>query len=230
MFTKEISFTLPVAIVLYEFMFFESGLKSRAKRLLPYLLIVPTVPLLVSATDFEMYSGRQLVDILARATGSATQTEITSWEYYLTQLRLMPTYLRLLFLPINQNLDYDYPIARSLFEFPALLSFIGYLGLWAGGLLLARRKPVVSFGLLWFLLTLTPISLGIALLDLRLGDPMFEHRLYLPSVGLIVLGAASIVRLAQWRRALIPVIVALCLAFGGVAYARNSVWADEIML
>jgi len=148
-------------------------------------------------------------------------------QYALTQFKVHWTYIRLLIFPVNQNLDYSYPVAKSLFELPAMLSFLGYLGLWAGGGLLARKRPVAAFGLLWFLVALMPVSFAVALLDLRLGDVIFEHRFYLPSVGLIVLAAVALVRLARGRRALVPAIVALCLVLGGAAYARNSVWADE---
>ena len=45
-------------------------------------------------------------------------------HYLLTQFRVMVTYIRLVFLPFNQNLDYDYPIFKSIFELPVLISFL----------------------------------------------------------------------------------------------------------
>ena len=39
------------------------------------------------------------------------------------------TYIRLLFLPFGQNLDYDYAASYSLFELPTLLSFIFLVGI-----------------------------------------------------------------------------------------------------
>jgi len=36
-------------------------------------------------------------------------------EYLITQLRVIVTYLRLLVFPMNQNLDYDYPLFDSFF-------------------------------------------------------------------------------------------------------------------
>jgi len=151
---------------------------------------------------------------------------IPPMQYALTQFYVHWTYIRLLILPMNQSLDYSYPIAKFLFEVPTLLPFAGYLGLWASSLYIARKRPVASFGMLWFLVILLPISFGVALLDLRLGDVIFEHRLYLPSIGLIVLASMSLVRLARNRKAMVPIIAAFCLVLGAAAYARNSVWAD----
>jgi hypothetical protein len=42
--TKQIAFTLPLAVVLYEFMFFHDTIKRRALRLLPFLLTLLIIP------------------------------------------------------------------------------------------------------------------------------------------------------------------------------------------
>ena len=49
---------------------------------------------------------------------------ISSMHYLLTQFRVMVTYIRLSFFPFHQNLDYDYPVYKSIFEFPVLVSFL----------------------------------------------------------------------------------------------------------
>jgi Flp pilus assembly protein TadD len=234
MFTKEISFTLPLAIALYEFMFFEPGLKSRAKRLLPYFLIMPTVPLLVSATDFEMYSGRQLVDILTKATAEITQTEITSWEYFLTQLRIIPTYLRLLFLPINQNLDYNYPIYNTFLNVTVLISFVFLASIAGLGVVLLRRSArtdpslrLVSFGIFWFFITLSVESSFIALVDV-----IYEHRLYLPGMAVFPAFAAGVyytTKKFSSKKTLVTVAVcvAVVISLAIASHERNEVWKTK---
>jgi Tfp pilus assembly protein PilF len=155
-------------------------------------------------------------------------------EYIYTQFNVHATYLRLLVLPINQNLDYDYPIARALFELPTLLSFMGYLGLWAAGILLVKKRPMVSFGVLWFVVTLVPISFAVAFMGLRLGNPIFEHRAYLPSAGAIVAAVWGLVVLTEKSEALrkgaVSLLVALAVVFSIAAYVRNGVWRSEVSL
>jgi len=148
-------------------------------------------------------------------------------DYFLTQFNVHWTYLRLLVLPINQNLDYDYPLARTLFGFPAIFSFLGYMALWAGAILPARRRPLPSFTALWFLVTLLPISFIVTMMDLTLDDVIFEHRLYLSSAGLIVLFAAAAVRLSAKQRIAIPAIAMIALTLGIAAHTRNAVWLDK---
>jgi hypothetical protein len=155
-------------------------------------------------------------------------------EYVFTQINAHATYLRLLVLPINQNLDYDYPIARALFELPTLLSFVGYLGLWAVGILLVKKRPMISFGVLWFVATLVPISFAVAFMGLRLGNPIFEHRAYLPSAGAIVAAVWMLVMLTEKNEAMkkgaVSVFVMLAILFSVAAYVRNDVWRSEISL
>jgi Flp pilus assembly protein TadD len=232
MFTKEIAFTLPVAIALYEFMFFGSGLKGSVKRLLPYLLLMPIIPFLVLSNS-EMNPGRPLVDIIARAI--TAQLEITSWEYFLTQLRIMPTYLRLTVLPINQNLDYDYPVYNTFLNANVLLSFVFLAGIAGLGAVLVRRsartEPVlrlVSFGIFWFFITLSVESSFIVLDDL-----IFEHRLYLPNAGIIVAAVTAVTHLIEkssGRKTLAAAMVCAALLpvlLGSATYARNSVWESN---
>jgi len=152
-------------------------------------------------------------------------------HYIITQFKVHWTYLRLLVLPIGQNADYDYPISRSLFNPAALIAFVGYAGLWAGAVLKARKRPLFSFGVLWFLVTLIPISFGVSLMSLRLGNVIFEHRVYLPSAGAIVAGVWAVLLLTKGRerarKAAVSALVVMSLVFAVAAHARNTVWFTD---
>jgi hypothetical protein len=117
--TKEIAFTLPLAVVLYEWIFFQVPWRKRVLVLLPVLLTLIIVPLSVMGTDKPL--GEVLSDLSEK---SRIQTDIPRWDYLVTQMRVITTYIRLIFLPVNQNLDYDYPVYRSLFDPPVLMSFL----------------------------------------------------------------------------------------------------------
>ena len=56
---------------------------------------------------------------------------LSTQDYLLTQFRVIVTYLRLLVLPIKQNLDYDYPVYREFFTPPVLLSFLLLVAIFA---------------------------------------------------------------------------------------------------
>jgi len=119
MLTKPIAITLPLAMVLYEISFFRGAWKRRLLCLLPLLATLPIVPLTVlnfsgSATNVILDAGEQL------RAGSG----LSRLEYLYTQFRVIVTYLRLLVLPTNQNLDYDYPTYTTFFTPPVFLSFL----------------------------------------------------------------------------------------------------------
>jgi Flp pilus assembly protein TadD len=116
--TKEIAFTLPVIILMYEFFFFRSGLKKKLLFLLPVLLTLVIIP--VSIMGAHKPLGEILSDLSEK---TRVQTNISRWDYLMTETRVVTTYIRLIFLPVNQNLDYDYPISHSLSSPHVLLSF-----------------------------------------------------------------------------------------------------------
>jgi tetratricopeptide (TPR) repeat protein len=214
--TKENTFTLPFMLMLVEVVFFGLPTRRGWLGLLLFLLSLPLIPL---SHPSLMKEG------LPRAT-----MEISRLDYLFTQFRVIVTYLRLLVLPLHQNLDYDYPVFHSLFQLPVFFSFLGLLGLGGGALWLLLRKPapsptgrLLAFGVLWFFLTL---SIESSIIPIR--DVIYEHRLYLPSVGLFLATGAALFGDSARRRVGVAVVVGfVVLVFSAATYARNQVWQSE---
>lgn len=221
--TKENAFTLPVAIVLYEAVFFSGPPGKRAFRLLPFLFILPIVPLSVMGLD------RPLSEAVFEAT--KTQQAISRHDYLLTQFPVIVKYLGLLALPFNQNLDYDYPVVRSFLEPRAFLSFLFLFSLFSLSVFLLRRTGkarLTSFWMLWFFLALSVESSIISL-----ADVIFEHRLYLPSAGFYVaaaVAAAFVLGKERLRKAGAVFSVLVILALAWATFARNAVWRSQMSL
>lgn len=238
--TKEIAFTLPVIVILYEVMFFKGDMKRRFLYLLPFLLTMSIIPLTMMGSQGPVadFSG---IDQLTRSAGVES---VSRGDYLNTQFRVIVTYIRLLFFPVNQNLDYDYPIYRSFFNPEVWVSFLFLFSFFALGVYLfytSFRKDkgnvfwlrVVSFGIFWFF-----VSLSVESSIIPIADVIYEHRLYLPSVGFfmafISFMAFMRARLADRARVFdqmfIPVLVIVVAGLSMAAYARNMVWRDEITL
>ncbi|MFA7002075.1 MAG: hypothetical protein WC352_08025, partial [Candidatus Omnitrophota bacterium] len=113
MYTKQISFTLPIALGLFEACFMAHDLQSfrRGSRWL-----LPSFGVLV-VVYFHMFHRSVMESGVAAQMQEAR--EITRAVYFMTQFSVVCTYLRLLFVPLGQNLDYDYPLTTSFFTFPA---------------------------------------------------------------------------------------------------------------
>jgi len=187
MHTKEIAFTLPCIICLFEFFFFDSSSRSLTKRLLyllPFILTFAIIP--ANMGLFSKVQAKPLGDIIGEIREQVQETPLISRkDYLLTQFNVIVTYIRLLFLPMNQNLDYDYPIARSFFQFPTFLSFLFLLVLVILAVyLFLKDYRFISFATFWFFITLSVES---SIIPIR--DVIFEHRVYLPSVGFVMIMA-----------------------------------------
>jgi len=237
--TKEISFTLPFVIVLYEFFFFKMTARKKLMFLLPVALTVLIVPLSLIGTDQPL--GELLSDITEK---TRVDSNIPRLHYLFTQFPVIVTYLRLIFLPVNQNLDYDFPVYRSFLNAPVLLSFLLLAALFGLALFLsyrsregaarraenpqvARLLRLIAFGLLWFFITISVESSVIPIVDV-----IFEHRLYLPSAGLFIALAAVMALLLRNARPQLTASLAAAavLILTGTTFARNAVWGSELTL
>ncbi len=225
--TKEIAFTLPMVVILYEFSFFKTPWKKRLLLLLPVMLTLSIIPLSLIGTNKSL--GEILSDLSER---TRLITDIPRWDYLVTQMRVITTYIRLIFLPVNQNLDYDYPIYHSLFTPSVFLSFLLLLLIFGFGvyLLYASRirakgkaqsaedesresrllypshlSPVASdllpyYRLIGFGTLWFFIALSVESSVIPIVDVIFEHRMYLPSAGLfIALTTAIFVVINRWK-------------------------------
>jgi protein O-mannosyl-transferase len=232
--TKEISFTLPVVIALYEFMFLDGSLKNRLLCLLPFLLTMAIIPLTLLSTA---PSGNILDSI---GTVSREAASISRSDYLFTQFSVITTYIRLLFLPINQNLDYDYPIYNS-FSMPEVwLPFLFLLLIFALALYLfycSQKKNslswyfrLISFGILYFF-----IALSVESSIIPIKDVIFEHRVYLPSFGFFLCIVTAFMLLKDrlkgpLHKAVIPALLLIVFILAATAYSRNAVWASQLSL
>ena len=160
--------------------------------------------------------------------------------YLATQLRVIPTYLRLLAWPADQCGDWAFPASAGFGEPAVIAGGALLLGLCAAAVLAARRARgregdgpaalrAAAFGALFFLVALAPSSSLVPLLD-----PLAEHRVYLACLGLflaLAAGAAvALRRLVPGRAAVAGAALAAAAGVAlGVATARRSeVWASSL--
>lgn len=237
--TKEIAFTLPAVIVLYEAVFFGGSLKKRALLVAPFLAAMLIIPLTLFSTGALPYEAGTDISGLNRDL-LKDASALSRIDYLLTEFRVIVTYLRLLVLPVGQNLDYEYTIYRQFLALPVIVSFIFLFMMFvASAWFLFRSKrsgngliALIPFGVLWFFITISVESSVIPLYT----DVIFEHRLYLPSVGLFASFGALVLSVQSYfkgmKAASLAIIVAIVLAvpFGAAAYKRNLVWQDELTL
>jgi protein O-mannosyl-transferase len=225
MLTKEIVFTLPFALLLYEFCFIKKdtwkiNLKDRGIQIPLVILVFLTFVVLF----YLSFSFKELKKVAHLLVGDHP---ITAWEYLLTQFSVILTYIRLFILPINQNLDYDYPISHGIFEGHTLFGLLSLAGIFVFGIFLFRKYRLIAFGIFWFFLTPSVQSSIIPIQDV-----IFEHRTYLPSFGffLVLTGASFYFLYDRYKYVVISVMCLMILACAVLTYERNKVWQSEYTL
>jgi protein O-mannosyl-transferase len=177
MLTKEIVFTLPFVLILYEFSFMKTDtwkidLKDRGIQI-PVIILGTFIVIFFLNFSFGIFNP------IPPLPDQGYDYPITAREYLLTQFSVILTYIRLFIVPVNQNLDYDYPIAHSLLEWHPLLGVLSLAVIIVLGIFLFRRYRLISFGIFWFFLTLSVESSIIPISQ----NVIFEHRTYLPGLG-----------------------------------------------
>lgn len=228
--TKEIAFTLPLAMALYDVMFLGGTVRQRLTAIVPMLVLMAIIPYDIYQTQDA--SGGILDEL-------RVSSELSRWDYLMTQFTVVVTYIRLLVFPLGQHLDYDYPLFHSFFRAEVFISFLFILMSIGFGAYMAkaarRSEPaqgLIAFGVFWFFLTLSVESSLIPISDL-----IFEHRAYLPSAGFFI-GVSialqmvfdSMAHKRVMKRAIAVSALLVPVLLIAASHVRNDVWSSEISL
>ncbi len=236
--TKEIAFTLPLTLLMVEWALFAGG-RRRFLAVVPVAGLALLIPL--SLLDLGGHGG----SVLASADASTrVMAPAGRLDYLRTQAVVVVRYLAMLALPAGQAVDHHVAIRRSWLApdvagATILLAAIASLGGWLAWRSTPRRgRPpldpavrLVALGIGWFFVTLSVESSLIPI-----ADVMNEHRVYLPSVGILLAlvtgGALGLRRVdpVHYPRDLAIAAGVASMVLGGVTWSRNRVWMDEVSL
>jgi Flp pilus assembly protein TadD len=137
-----------------------------------------------------------------------------------TTSRILAEYIRIFSFPTFLGTDFAYAARVQLIREPGLdllLATAAWLPLVVGAILLLRRFPLPSAGLLWSFAALLPV-----LHLFPIGVLMAERLTYLPSAGFCIAAAGV---LGSIRRS--PVVVAAAIVLVGLLGVRSAVRAAE---
>ena len=217
--TKEIAATLPIMIISFEFFCFKD--KERVVRRMFFLLSM--LVLMAAAYLAFQKTGGPLAHVMSSIdTASKETVSISRSEYFVTQLRVIVTYVRLLLLPMNQVLDYDYPKFTTVLAPAAFMSLILLCSLIWAAVWMFNKSRLVSLGIAWFFIALSVES---SIIPIR--DVINEQRTYLPSIGFLIAVLAASDRVITIDRFRIFFVVTVVLLFSAGTYARNRVWKSS---
>ncbi|KMP10374.1 hypothetical protein UR09_06425 [Candidatus Nitromaritima sp. SCGC AAA799-A02] len=236
---KLIVISLPAMVFLFHFYFvsektFKSWLAEQGKW------IAAVGGFLMLAILYKVFFGGGLL--------KASPTDFTAEDYFRTQMAVIPfEYFRKMLFPFNLTIDPDFQRIGDWTAAPVLggmlvLAIFIIIWLRISGLTdRSRGYAPEAFGMGWILITLSPTSSVVPLLDMAV-----EHRTYLPLVGFCIATATLWVRLGNTlqqaaslesglrfskmeRAVFIGTLLTLVCFMAGVI-DRNQVWKDEVSL
>lgn len=234
MLTKEILFVVPVLIILLEMVVFRTTFIASIRKCYWHILLMPVVPLLVMAVSAAQNGSRFTLGGMFSVNNLNGYSSV---DYAITQLEVIVSYIRLLIIPLYQNVDYDVQLHRSLIDLHILMSSGVILALCVSTAVILKRhrnyarSRLMLFGVAWFFIAISITSSIVPLPDLKA-----EHRVYEASIGLLLFFACLVDMLrerysmAWFRVALVSASVTLCLVLCGLTYARSLVWQSGFSL
>ena len=235
-FTKQNTATLPISLLLLELIFFPGHKLRLILATVIALFGLGTVWVILALVFNQNPFSLEAMQALTRETG-----EISRSSYLATQMSVLWKYISLFVWPASSHIDYDYPITETFLSvnenYHLIANVLHSVAIWAliGHLLwlsLAayslRRWPLVSFGIFFYYLA---HAIESSLIPIQ--DVIFEHRTYLPNLGLAVLCGWLLV--VQLPRRLAPryvqvIVVIFLLVLGTATWQRNQMWRDPVAL
>jgi hypothetical protein len=179
-------------------------------------------PAVIAAVVFLLYS--------EWLNGGYLNREFSLYERVLTEARVLWHYVGWIVFPSSQRLafSHDYFTLSSGLFTP--LTTLFSIAAWGGMVLVAYRWriyfPWFAFGLGLFLIGHSIESSVLAL------ELVFEHRNYLPSVGILLIVSFAVIELGRriGEAVRLLLMAALMLVFGSVLFARTQAWSNQFTL
>lgn len=224
--SKENAAMLPVSLLLYEVLIIQKDPGRFLRANLLKLGLVFAVTLFLGLAYLFFKNGSQLGFLQGYES-----RPFTLGQRLLTEPRIILFYISLLFYPMPNrlNLAHDITVSTSLVHpIFTLFSLLIVSGSIAGALLLSRKRPFISFSILFFFLNHL-IESSIFPLEL-----IFEHRNYLPSMFLflpVAMGLNSTLRFYKGKPAMKSLlsgfIILVLIGLGHSTFMRNFTWKNE---
>ena len=220
LFSKESAAVVPLLILVHDALF---GRPLQKRR---YLTYVAALVGLVLGFFLLRYS-------LIGAGALGEYKGVTLPRTMLMQATVLARYLLFAVFPFGLSIRHTVPVPESFLTLPIVLSgfLLTAVLIWAA--LKAKKKPLITFGIAWFFITLLPYM---NLLPLP-GAMMGERFCYFGLSGLLMALAVPLAR--SWKRfaepfelnssVLVPSLV-IAIVIGTLTVYRNFDWRDNLSI
>lgn len=217
--SKEMIVTFPVIIILFDFLWRKKSFRELLNNWKTYALFVLLTVLylvirylvlkdVVERTKYNYFYGKDFVTVFA------------------TMLKTIPVYLKLLVFPVGLLYHYNgvIPDSDSFLDGSVVFSVILVVALLTVSLALYKNYGKISFCILFVFVTLLPVMNIIPTMNF-----MAERFLYITSfaISLLIAYLMSEFMSEKFKNLVIPLLLAVFLAFTYLTVKRNYQWKDN---
>jgi protein O-mannosyl-transferase len=245
--TKEISIILPILAIMIDWFWLSEGQWQSFKKRLWFHALLAFV---IWGMFLYNFSSKFFTDAVSMK-GSAhnnrgniltthAHEKITAFKYLISEFKVILHYLVMFIVPVGISVEYDWVISNGFFSYDSILPFLALLSLFAMSLYIMFKKQAhsyISFGILWFLISVAPRSSVIPAPEL-----VCDYKTYISSFGILFLIAIAITALMNFaikaiknmptwfydRPAQVAFLSIILIPVGFGAMYRNMVWKDPI--
>ncbi len=235
--TKEIAIISPLLVMLVDWFFVAQGNWRSFKRRwwLHASLFVGIFGMYVyflkpeyftTILGFKMVLNNNMGNMLTDKVGE----KITPFWYCISQFKVIVHYIGIFFWPFSISIDYDWVLVDSFLAWDCILPLLLLIAcaVYTLSRLYNNKNDLISFGVIWFFLSILPRSSIIPSTEL-----VADYKTYLASFGLFFLCAWALALLLSWIEERLKItqwyvhwllLIGMLLPVGYALYERNKVW------
>lgn len=225
LFAKEMAVTLPLLLGVYLYLFVPGEKLRRNKRVIIFYFSLISFLFIVYLFVHKTHFFYGQMDTPVALSEKSLLYRMGVWALVFRR------YLGILFFPVGLCADYSLSFLRSIFSLQVFLSGVLLAGIFIYALMVRRKRGILTFAILWFLITLLPVSNLIPIVNI-----IAERYLYIPSVGFSLLLAFAFIKLSDfWNKAYQKKALSLLIIFILCFYVfqtarRNRDWRDNLTI
>lgn len=228
LFSKEMAITLPILLILFGLFYppkpAPGNFRNKPKILFYYPGLVQSKRWVLLYAGYAFITGFYLLIRFVLLKNTFKIIEVYPSNVF-TMTKVVASYLKLLFIPVQLNADYYIPYTGGI-----SLSFIlSSLFLITACIIVVRlhgKYKHVTFFSLWFFITLLPV-LGI----IPIGNIMAERYLYLPIIGFCIAASNVVSDYTHNRTGIITAVIGIILFSMQIGVIqRNGAWRNDTAL
>lgn len=223
--SKESGILLPAFIGICDFMLLNPK-KTFFQRVI--IILRAIWPLALMAL-FYIYLRATKLNFINTFNFYDQKTEFTSnfWLRLINFFQVLQIYFGLLFVPYDLRVERILEVPKTFFQPAVMFGSLVFSGMISCAVFYWKKKPIVTFGILWFFIGLILTSN----LFVAINALVYEHFLYVPIVGIaLILSWLVIHRLnsPSLQKTVLKAFVLLLIIYCGLSVKRIFEWRTAI--